>query len=47
MDSTAMEVIIQNTSATMALNGTLWVFMGFLGFMMAIAIIWKSTFSGC
>lgn len=33
MDSTALQIMADNTTATMALTGTLWVFMGFLAFM--------------
>lgn len=33
MDSTAIQVIADNTTATMALTGTIWVFMGFMAFM--------------
>lgn len=46
MDSTAVQAIADNTAATMALNGTLWVFMGFIAFMVAGTIIVKYTFKG-
>lgn len=46
MDSTAVIAIQQATQATMMLNGTLWVLMGFVGFMVAGTLIIKYTFKG-
>lgn len=46
MDSTALAIIEQNTAATMSLNGTLCVFMGFVGFLVAGCIMLKYTLKG-
>lgn len=46
MDSTAVAALQQATQATMMLNGTLWVMMGFIGFMVGGTLLIKYTFKG-
>lgn len=46
MDSTALAIIAENTAATAALTGTLWVFGGLLCVMLCGALIIKYTLKG-
>lgn len=46
MDSTSVAIIEQNTAALMSLNGTLWVVMGFVGFLTAGTIMLHYTLRG-
>lgn len=45
-DTTLVRVITENTQAIMAVNGCLWVFMGFVGILAAGLICLKYTFKG-
>lgn len=46
MDSTAVQAIIDNTSATLALTGTLWVFLGAFITMLCGYLAIKYTLRG-
>ena len=46
MDSTVIQVIMDNTQSVQALTGTLWVFMGFMGFMAVGLVCLKYTVKG-
>lgn len=46
MDSTQLQIIQDNTAALMSLNGTLWVLMGFTGFLVAGTIMMYYTLRG-
>lgn len=46
MDSTAIQIIVDNTQSVQALTGTLWVFMGFFGFMVTGLVCLKYTVKG-
>lgn len=46
MDTTLVRVITENTQAITAMNGSLWIFTGFFGVLVAGLVCLKYTFKG-